>query len=335
LVTGKKIMAVASIIITCYNLGAYLQEALDSALAQTHPDFEVLLIDDGSTDPETIKVLDQLAAHPRLRVFRTENQGVARARNYGVVQSSGLYFLPLDADDRILPDYLTRAISVLEETPEAGFVGCHYRIFGDRTGECRPTIYQLPDLLVENVIPIASVVRRSCWDEVGGYSPDVGFEDWDLWLGILGRGHRGVVIPEILFEYRIRPQSRQSLNTEPNAYQQTLEMIYGRHRDLYATHLHGVLALKDRQIAYMRGHTVWLEDQVKRWHEVAQDQAAFITNYGQRAEQAWRWRTWARGQIQRVRRVAAAEQTLLGKARLITAGVARVVWRRAKRALGR
>ena len=125
-------MVRVSIIITCHNLGAYLQEAVDSALAQNYSDFEVLVVDDGSTDPATVALLDRLVADPRLRVFRNPNQGVAFARNFGIDNAAGEYILPLDADDRILPDYIARAVEVLDAHPEVGFVSCHYRTFGLR-----------------------------------------------------------------------------------------------------------------------------------------------------------------------------------------------------------
>ena len=97
-------MPKVSIVITCYNLGEYLEEALSSALAQTYPDFEVLLVDDGSTDAQTIALLDRLPMHPRLRVMRTANQGVARARNCGISSAGGDYLLPLDADSIPAPN---------------------------------------------------------------------------------------------------------------------------------------------------------------------------------------------------------------------------------------
>jgi glycosyltransferase involved in cell wall biosynthesis len=177
-------MTRVSIVITCYNLGEYLEEALSSALAQTYSDFEVLLIDDGSTDAQTITLLDHLPQHPRLRMLRTGNQGVARARNTAIAAACGDYILPLDADDRIMPGYLTCAVAVLNQRPEVGFVGCHYRLFEENHSTYTPTHYQLPDLLVENVVPVTSLFRRSAWKQVGGYYPEIAIEDWPdrVWI---------------------------------------------------------------------------------------------------------------------------------------------------------
>jgi glycosyltransferase involved in cell wall biosynthesis len=321
-------MARASIIITCYNLGAFLPEALESALAQTYDDFEVLLVDDGSTDPATIALLDRLPAHPRLRVLRSKNQGVARARNYGIREASGEYILPLDADDRIMPTYLARAVAVLDRHPEVGFVGCHYRTFGVREVEYRPAAYALPDLLVENVVPIASVFRRNCWEDVGGYCPEVKFEDWDLWLGIMERGYSARVIDDILFEYRVRPVSRHTGNQQPKVYEETLTLIRRRHATLYAQYIDDVIALKDRQFAALHSHTIWLEQQLDNWRQVAEEREEILASMGKPTESAMRRRLWWREQIARIERTTAGEPDLRSKIAAVLRGAGRVARRK-------
>jgi glycosyltransferase involved in cell wall biosynthesis len=295
-------MTSVSIVITCYNLGAYLDEAIQSALDQTYPDVEVLVVDDGSTDQRTIEVLDRLQSHPRLRILRTPNQGVARARNLGFSEARGEYILPLDADDRIKPEYVARAAEVLDHQPFVGFVGCHYQIFGEREGMCTPEAYVLPDLLVENVVPIASLIRRSCWEEVGGYCPELNsIEDWDLWIGILGRDHAGFVLPEILFEYRVRPHSNLSLARDPEIYQQRMSLLYTRHWTVFDRYKREVLLGKDRQFAILHSHTQWLHQQARNWERVAQERqqavdslvrnggrVAVVVHWYERQQMRWR-----------------------------------------------
>ena len=89
-----------SVIIPCYNQGRYLDDAITSVLVQTYQNFEILIVDDGSTEPETIEILQDYQ-QPKTRIIRTENQGVATARNLGIAQAQGTYILPLDADDKI------------------------------------------------------------------------------------------------------------------------------------------------------------------------------------------------------------------------------------------
>jgi len=319
-------MAQVSIIITCYNLGAYLEEAVVSALAQTHPNFEVLLVDDGSTDPATLAVLDRQPAHSRLRVLRTANQGVARARNAGIAAAKGAYILPLDADDRIHPEYLTQAVAVLDTRPEVGFVGCHYRLFGDYQSAYTPAQYQLPDLLIENVIPIASLFRRTAWEQVGGFCPDIAIEDWDFWLSVIEQGYAGAVIPKVLFEHRMRASSRHGHNQQPEVYQHTLSLLYERHRRLYDHHLPEVLARKDLEYAKLLAHGVWLEQQWRRWQQVAEQRQEIMQDLGGRTRLADS-PLWVR-QRARWERIRAENPTMTGQIRALAAGTGRVMRRK-------
>jgi glycosyltransferase involved in cell wall biosynthesis len=270
-------MPKVSIIITCYNLGAYLEEALSSALAQTYPDVEVMLIDDGSTDPATIALLERLPSHPRLGVLRTANQGVARARNYAITQASGTYILPLDGDDRLLPTYVEQGVAILDRSPEAGFVGCHYRTFGEREAYCQPASYDLPGLLVENTVPVASLFRRACWEQVGGYSAEVAIEDWDLWLSILELGCTGIVIPEVLFEYRVRANSRHGENQQAQVYQRTRALLYERHSASYQRYASHIILAQVALHSVTLEYQNWLEDQTVKLRAALEEQQQLIT----------------------------------------------------------
>jgi glycosyltransferase involved in cell wall biosynthesis len=325
-------MTSVSIVITCYNLGEYLEEAIQSALDQTYPDVEVLVVDDGSTDQRTIEVLDRLQSHSRLRILRTPNQGVARARNLGFSQARGEYILPLDADDRIKPEYVARAAEVLDSQPLVGFVGCHYRIFGEREGTCAPDAYGLPNLLVENVVPIASLMRRSCWEEVGGYCPELNsIEDWDLWIGILERGHAGSVLRETLFEYRVRPHSNLSLARDPEVYQQRMSLLYTRHWKVFDRYKREVLIGKDRQFAILHTHAQWLNQQARNWERVAHERQQAIDTLVERGGRAAAWTFWRERQLTRWRRIVEENATTTGRLRAIVAGAVRVARRRISR----
>ena len=109
-----------SVIVTCHNLGAYLGIAVDSVLKQTLKDFEIVIVDDGSTDPETLRVLERYERQPTL-VLRTENRGLPGARNFGIAASRGAYVCCLDADDLLLPAnrLLPEASAVSDDTDVA------------------------------------------------------------------------------------------------------------------------------------------------------------------------------------------------------------------------
>src|ERR1700736_2112376 len=110
-----------SVVIPCFNLGEYVDEAVDSVLCQTLQDLEIVIVNDGSTDPHTNAKLAGYSK-PRTRVIQTENQGLAAARNVGIADSRGDYILPLDADDRIAPTFLEKTAAVLDQHPEIGIV---------------------------------------------------------------------------------------------------------------------------------------------------------------------------------------------------------------------
>src|SRR4051812_3217208 len=110
-----------SVVIATYNHGRYLREAIDSALAQTHPPLEVIVVDDGSTD-DTAEILQTYGG--RIRAMRQANAGVAAARNAGLAAASGRYVGFLDSDDVWAPDKLARQLAVFDAQPALGLVHC-------------------------------------------------------------------------------------------------------------------------------------------------------------------------------------------------------------------
>lgn len=200
---------ILSVIVPCYNLGAYLPEAVDSVLAQTCSEYEIIIIDDGSTDEFTRLLLDVFLP-PRTQILREPNRGVGAARNLAIRRARGRYICCLDPDDRIHPEYLDRCAAILDDKPEVGFVSAHYRVFGERLAVMTPAECGLPEALIENKAIVSSVFRKSAWEQAGGFFEHfsvAGFEDWDLWISLLEAGWTCEVIPEALFDYRIRPGS--------------------------------------------------------------------------------------------------------------------------------
>ncbi|HNX59960.1 MAG TPA: glycosyltransferase family A protein, partial [Spirochaetota bacterium] len=133
-------MPKVSVIIPCYNQGIYVDEAVDSVLRQTFDDYEIIIVNDGSTDEITNEKLKSYC-RPRTRVLTTENQGLAEARNTGIRNSSGVYILPLDADDVIAETYLEKAVAILDGNQKVGIVYSRAMLFGERSGEWRLPVY--------------------------------------------------------------------------------------------------------------------------------------------------------------------------------------------------
>jgi glycosyltransferase involved in cell wall biosynthesis len=182
---------------------------VDSVQAQTCRAFEIIIVDDGSDDAETIARLDQLAAKG-LALLRTPNRGVAAARNQGIQAARGRYILPLDADDLIEPYYLEKAVRLLEDNAETAIVCCDAELFGDRSGILRLPEFSRERLLSENLLFASALFRKSDWKAAGGYCTAFrfGWEDWDFWIAMTKCGSQVVRIPETLLKYRIRHQSR-------------------------------------------------------------------------------------------------------------------------------
>ena len=102
-----------SVIIPCFNHGLYINEAINSVINQSYLNWEIIVINDGSTDNETISILNSIVETEKIKVLNTANNGLASARNIGVKYSSGEFILPLDADDKIGSEYLQKAIDII------------------------------------------------------------------------------------------------------------------------------------------------------------------------------------------------------------------------------
>src|SRR5437867_2880272 len=145
-----------SVIVPCYNLGRYLDEAVDSVLAQSFQDFEIVVVDDGSTDPETQALLAGYC-RPKTRVVRLAHGGLAAARNAGIAESAGEYLCALDADDRLRPTFLKKTVDVLDRDPSITFVSTWLRNFEDEKWDWTPERWDFPALLCEDTVLTAAL----------------------------------------------------------------------------------------------------------------------------------------------------------------------------------
>lgn len=236
-------MPKVSVVIPCYNQGVYLDEAVDSVLAQTYQDFEIIVVNDGSTDEFTNDLLSSYAK-PKTRVIRTANQGLPSARNNGIREGQGEYILPLDADDRIGPEYLAKAVEVLDRDPGIGIVYCFGELFGARRGKIAAPDFSLRKMLLSNLIFCSAFFRKDDWRDAGGYNPNMrhGCEDWDFWLSLLERGKRAYRIPSVLFYYRMKDASMNSAMDREKRIEMHLQLIRN-HKDLYLDNMKPLVEL--------------------------------------------------------------------------------------------
>jgi len=222
-----------SVIIPCFNHGEFLPEAVASVTAVKRDDVELIVVDDGSTDELTRAEMDALVARG-IHVIRQENQGLAAARNAGILVSKGEYILPLDADDRLRPGWIDHGIRILAANPKVGVVYGDAEYFGTRTGRWRMGPFDRNRLLQSNYIPACAIYRRSIWEQNGGYDatmPVWVVEDWDFWLTTLKHGWEFAYVPEVLFDYRV---AKESMVTRTRGFgKQIEEFIATKHGLLY------------------------------------------------------------------------------------------------------
>ncbi|NIV30517.1 MAG: glycosyltransferase, partial [Anaerolineae bacterium] len=217
-------MPKASVVIPTYNQARFIAAAVESALAQTCPDVEIIVVDDGSTD-DTQAVLSDY--RDTVHTIYQQNRGLAGARNTGFLASRGDYLLFLDSDDLMHPDKLAAHVALLEAEPDFGLVySAWQQISADGTeilGEVRPHRQGqlLKELLLRQFFFFASaaVVRRECMERVGLFDESLRWnEDADMWLRLARAGHAFGYIDRPLLQYRIHPDS-MTANIDPEQVQ--------------------------------------------------------------------------------------------------------------------
>lgn len=265
-----------SVIMPCYNDGQYIEEALYSLRAQTYLNWELIVIDDGSDEPETLRVLEQLEEMPYVRLLRTNHVRPAGARNAGIQAARGTYILPLDADDTIEPTYMEKAVKILNENPHVGVVYCKADLFGEQSGPWGLPDYSLRAMLQDNIVFVTSMFRREDWERVGGFNTNMhaGMEDYDFWLSILELDREVVQIPEVLFHYRIKPKSRTTgFQNSVEQIKDTYHTLYRNHTALYEKHRELYdLTMRDTMIDLIQQRRALEEEVVRLRAEVQRNE---------------------------------------------------------------
>ena len=197
-----------SIVIPCFNHGRYIQEALDSIdFEKINYNTQIIIVDDGSSDDHTLEKLEALKKLNYTVIHQT-NGGPGKARNTGIEIAVGKYILPLDADNKLNPDYINKAVPLLEKN-QADIVYAAPVFFGDtsiknRQFKVRP--FDDLGLVTGNCADACAIFRKEVWAKNGGYDafmPSYGFEDWDFWIAASKNNFVFHFINEKLYYYRI------------------------------------------------------------------------------------------------------------------------------------
>jgi glycosyltransferase involved in cell wall biosynthesis len=219
-----------SIIITCYNYGKFIEDAVSSVIRQTFSDYEVIIIDDCSTDQFTIgkiKELHQLYENNNKfnLILLPKNIGVCGARNLATKKARGEYILYLDADDMIEKTCLSKMYSKMVNN-NYDIVGCLSHEFNKKISYLKPKnnmIFKFSNRNFDKFkfcfkcqISITSLFKKEIWDRVGGFRENMknGAEDYDFWLGAVEGGANVFILQERLLFYRRSHDSRSNNNEE-------------------------------------------------------------------------------------------------------------------------
>jgi glycosyltransferase involved in cell wall biosynthesis len=225
------VMPTISVVIPCYNGGKFLDLPLDSLARQTFRDFEVVIINDGSTDQATKDKLQALDSS--VRVVHQENMGLSAARNTGFREAKADLVLALDSDDQLEPTYLEETLKALQAAPEAGFVVTHIRQVGAAQAIEKRYVNAF-DVLFKNVTGYSMLMRKSAWQAAGGYDETMrdGYEDWEFNLRLISAGVKGIEIPKPLFIYTVSAQG-MLMSHSSQRHAGLWRRIRNKHRDLY------------------------------------------------------------------------------------------------------
>jgi glycosyltransferase involved in cell wall biosynthesis len=214
-----------SIVVPCYNGGRFVDDLLASIRAQTFDDYELIIVDDGSTDDTPTKLATLEAP---IQVIHQVNAGPGAARNAGFRRAKADLIFIMDCDDTIEPTFLAETVAALgRSSPAVGFTFTHERKVGHRE-QINRSYFKLFDQLFINRVPCCMVVRRAAWEAVGGFDASMrdGYEDWEFTIRLGLAGYRGLAVPKVLFNYRTREDG----------------LMMGR-----STYLHGLLWRKIRE----------------------------------------------------------------------------------------
>ncbi|OLE96846.1 MAG: hypothetical protein AUG75_15395 [Cyanobacteria bacterium 13_1_20CM_4_61_6] len=238
-------------IIPCFDDGQFLIEAIASFERVVPENCELIVVNDGSKEPRTLEILKILRDAGYFLVDQV-NQGVPAARNAGISLATGRYILPLDADNRIRAGFVEAGIKILDSLSEIGIVYGHRQFFGMRTDLNEVAEFDLEEILTFNYIDACAMFRKQVWADCGGYEQRISaLEDWDLWISAAEKGWRFHRLPQVTFEYRVRPESLLSMVDNAEFLDQLLEYMITKHYELYKPRLVKQLAKMKRSAAHL------------------------------------------------------------------------------------
>lgn len=228
-----------SIITPCYNHGKYLPDMLQSLKPISGIDYEIIIVNDGSTDKETNNILNNLKSNYseiKLTVISQENGGPAKARNTAIKASSGKYILPIDSDNWIDLEYIIQSKKILDENSNIGIVYAKPIFVGENIPDNRrwKTLdFSIEALCEWNFIDNCAVFRKEVWEKNNGFDTNTAWEDWDFWLSAYKNAFDFYFIDAYLFYYRVLPNS--NVEKDQLRVENAIKLLKKKHANLMLT----------------------------------------------------------------------------------------------------
>ena len=230
-------------VVTSFNQGTMISEAVESLCAQTLLPQKIIIVDDGSTDEFSVRILKEMEEKPDLPVpvviHYQENAGVSSARNAGIRKAKAPLVLVLDGDDRLEPEYTEHVSGLLFDNPCMVAASSWMRTFGILDSVVCPAGGKINSFLSRNCCPATHILRRDAYEKCGGYDESMrfGFEDWDFFLSMLETSPKSLIgiVDKPLIQYRTAPASSNVKSM--NKRLELMRFIIEKHMDSYHGHI--------------------------------------------------------------------------------------------------
>ena len=234
-------------VITSFNQGSMILEALESLCAQTVLPQKIIIVDDGSTDEYSIRVLKEIEKKSDLpipvMIHYQENRGVSAARNAGIKKAQAPMVLVLDGDDKLKPEFTEYVSQLLRDSPSMVAASSFMHTFGVLESVVRPAGGKISSFLSRNCCPATHILRREIFEQCGGYDESMrsGFEDWDFFLSMIETSPEAWIgiVSQPLIQYRTTSASTNIKSM--NKRLELMRFIIEKHISSYHDHIVDVL----------------------------------------------------------------------------------------------
>jgi glycosyltransferase involved in cell wall biosynthesis len=225
-----------SFIIPYFNAGSTIQETIDSIFNQSYSNFDIWLINDGSTNQYSIDKLKDFEGNDRIHLLHQENAGPSVAKNIGVSLTKGELLCFVDSDNILLDNYIKEAVCVFDKNPSIDVVYSDFEYFGDISGIHKSNKIDSFKIFIGNSVDNCVVIRKKSFLSVSGfdvYLSKLGLEDWELWINLLKNNKQFYYLEKVLFKYRVISTSRTNITANLNIEKIT-KYIANKHSDFLA-----------------------------------------------------------------------------------------------------